>query len=556
MRNLTFLLFFLITVARVNAQDFYNLVVNNPECDYTIGDAALYGANGCTVTNITWSTGETTNYISDLAPGNYSVSFYLSCPTFADTWYLEFTILPYSDMITSTDIIHTTCGENNGSITCTMDEPNFSYHIYQFLWSNGATTSSISNLAPGVYNLEVIKGGEETVCTESYSYTINPSTPISANVTPLDTKCGMNNGAATVIAAGGGEGYQYQWSNGQTNPAISGLSAGTYTVTINSNDQCTPVVLSTTVNPSTSLTATIEPIHTTCGMSNGRVVAYGNHPNLNYLWSNGSTAESQENLSAGTYSVTLSDADGCKGEAISTVNASTALTATVEALHTTCGMDNGRVSAFGNLPNLSYLWNNGSIAESQENLSAGNYSVTINDDNGCQDEASTVVNDSEGFNLQIDIVGNAIVAAQNAVDYQWIDCVLNTPIVGENSQTFEPIRNGEYAVELSGRDANGAECLEMSNCINFVLSSTKDETKFWEKVKMPTIIHDELSIQFDDNHLATGISITNMSGINLQTYSKISGNSISFDTAMLQSGVYFITFENSGERFVKKVVKI
>ncbi|MBK7635224.1 MAG: hypothetical protein IPJ13_13790 [Saprospiraceae bacterium] len=187
-----------------------------------------------------------------------------------------------------------------------------------------------------------------------------------------------------MIAAGGGEGHQYLWSSGQTNPSITGLASGNYAVTVNSNDQCPPLILSTIVAPSTALSATLATTHTSCGMDNGRVSVMANHPNLDYFWNTGSSSAILDNLSAGTYTVTVTDIDGC------------------------------------------------------------------------QDEATTEINISVGFDLSIDNNEDTLMSNQNGVNYQWIDCDTNIDIPGAIFQTFNPSKDGRYAVELKGIDGN--EC--------------------------------------------------------------------------------------------------
>ncbi|MBK8625815.1 MAG: T9SS type A sorting domain-containing protein [Saprospiraceae bacterium] len=209
-----------------------------------------------------------------------------------------------------------------------------------------------------------------------------------------------------------------------------------------------------------------------------------------------------------------------------------------------------------NHPNLTYRWNTGSFSAFINNLSAGTYTVTVTDVDGCQDTAITEINNSTGFDTGIVINENKLVANQNDVSYQWIDCENNTYLQGAVYQSFNPSRDGNYSVELKGIDINGNECVEITDCVNFELSSSTEEKMFWNKVKIPTIIHDELNIQLSTLSLVSKIYIKNMSGYSMTIDAKNVVNNISIDLVTLPSGMYFIVFEINGERFVKKIIKI
>lgn len=479
MRILTFLLF-TIFANFASSQSCYNLSVYPTQCGLDVGSASVNEEAGGSITQTLWSNGATTNPVYNLAAGNYTVTITTSgC---LNTYTESFIVEPSVGLGINAIISNTTCGNNNGSIICT---DNDTFNNFEYSWSDGQTGKALYNLSPGVKTVTVCSlCGSGEGCLETHTFIVGSSSPISGNLTSLNTRCNEANGAATVIAVGGGEGHIYQWSNGESIAAITGLAPGTYTVTITSIDQCTPLILSTIVAPSTALSATLE------------------------------------------------------------------------TTHTSCGLDNGRVSVMANHPNLAYFWNTGSSSANVDNLSAGTYTVTVTDGDGCQDEVSTEINNSFGFDLSIDNNENTLMSNQNGVSYQWIDCKNNTFIQGAIFQTFNPSKDGNYSVELKGIDINGNECVEITDCVNFVLSSSILESLFWDKIKMPTIIHDELSIQLGILSPDTKFYIKNMSGYSIIGVAKNVGSNVSIDTASLPTGMYFIVFENNAARYIKKVIKI
>lgn len=206
----------------------------------------------------------------------------------------ESSLPPFSSTISAN---HTTCGNNNGSATA---NPVGGQSPFTYLWNTGATTQSISGLAPGTYSVTITSTGG---CTSSSATTINGSTGITGTITPSHTTCGLNNGSATANPSGG-SGYTYNWSNGATTQTITGLAAGNYTVTITAGG-CTATA-TTTINGSTGISSTITTTHTTCGLNNGSATANpSGGSGFTYVWNNGATTQTISNLAAGDYKVTV-----------------------------------------------------------------------------------------------------------------------------------------------------------------------------------------------------------------------------------------------------------
>jgi gliding motility-associated-like protein len=134
---------------------------------------------------------------------------------------------------------------------------------------------------------------------------------------------GGNTGTATVTAGGGVPAYTYAWApGGQTNTTASGLTAGTYTVTITDANGCT-LTVTALVNQPTALNLTAAGFPVTCnGGSDGQATAIpaGGSPAYTYVWSNGNTTANANNLTAGNYTITVTDAHGCSHDTVVTVS--------------------------------------------------------------------------------------------------------------------------------------------------------------------------------------------------------------------------------------------
>ncbi len=159
-------------------------------------------------------------------------------------------------------------------------------------------------------------------CTATASVTITQPTLLTATMgAPTNDKCnGGNTGSATVTGGGGTPGYTYNWTpNGGAGATGTGLTAGTYTATVTDANGCTATA-SVTITQPTPVTATIGVVtNVSCnGGNNGSatVTAGGGTPGYTYAWTPiGGNTTTGTGFSAGTYTVTITDANGCTGTA-------------------------------------------------------------------------------------------------------------------------------------------------------------------------------------------------------------------------------------------------
>lgn len=209
----------------------------------------------------------------------------------------------------------------------------------------------------------------------------------SANATSVNSSCGNNNGTAAIAATGGTTPYTYSWSNGATTASITGLAAGTYSVTVTSADQCSASQSVTITSSGTAPTLTASSTNASCGTNDGSatVSATGGTTPYTYIWSNGGNTATITGLGAGTYTVTVTGGN-CSATATATVTGGGNMSAAVSSQNTNCpGTCTGQASVApsGGTAPYSFVWSNGASTASQTGLCAGTYSVTVTDNAGC-----------------------------------------------------------------------------------------------------------------------------------------------------------------------------
>ncbi|SER50531.1 SprB repeat-containing protein, partial [Neolewinella agarilytica] len=282
-------------------------------------------------------------------------------------------------------------------------------------------------------------------------------------VADADVLCnGDADGTLTVVADGGTAPYTYAWSNGQTDATATGLVAGTYTVTVTDANGCTETAEGT-VNEPTDVTATVADADVLCnGDADGTltVVADGGTADYTYEWSNGQTDATATGLVAGTYTVTVTDANGCTETAEGTVNEPTALTLTGTTVEVGCNGDASGsidITVGGGTPDYTYAWSNGAATEDLSDLTAGTYSVTVTDANGCTIDETFEIEESSDIEATVadtdvlcngDADGTLTVVANGGTapyTYAWSN--------GQTDATATGLVAGTYTVMVT--DANG-----------------------------------------------------------------------------------------------------
>ena len=408
-----------------------------------------------------WSNGATTRDITGVVAGTFTVTVTdrNGCVDTASATVSQQSAL----QVTPTPTNVTCFGFNNGSITLAV---NGGVTPYTYNWGAGQpTTANRSNLAPGTYNVTVTDANN---CTSNATATITqPTDSLNGVTSSTPVSCiGGTDGTATAVATGGTAPYTYVWSTtpARTTASLTGLRAGSYTVTITDAKGCI-VVRTVVVTTVPALTVGAVPSPVLCfGSATGAVNATisGGTPGYTFLWSNGATTEDLSNVAAGTYNVTVTDSKGCVATAGVTVQQPQALVATATPTNIPCfGSNTGSVtlSVVGGTTPFTYIWSNGTTTRDITALSAGTYTVTVTDKNGCKDTVSATVTaqpslvvDVTGTNLNCyeSNTGSATASVTGGLapyNYTWN----TTPVL--TSATITGLSIGTYSVTVT--DANG-----------------------------------------------------------------------------------------------------
>ncbi|WP_431242797.1 hypothetical protein ACQ9BO_24165 [Flavobacterium sp. P21] len=359
-------------------------------------------------------------------------------------------------------------GGANGTATVT---PSGGTSPYTYLWSNNQTTQTANGLVAGLYSVVITDNNSCTFTVNNIAITRPPVLNAIASTTSVSCNNGAN-GTATIAPSGGTSPYTYLWSNGAATQTITGLTAGTYSVTVTDANSCTKTVNNIVITQPAALTGTASATAVSCfGGANGTatVTASGGTPAYTYSWApSGGTSATASGLVAGTYSVTITDANSCSTTINNIVVGSPASALTATAGAQTDVLCNGgatgsaTVSVSGGTPAYTYSWApSGGTATTASGLTAGTYTVTVTDANGCQATQSFTISQPAVLNAlpvaQTNIAcyggstGSATVTASGgtpAYTYSWAP-------TGGTAATATGLVAGTYTVTVT--DANGCQ---------------------------------------------------------------------------------------------------
>ena len=292
---------------------------------------------------------------------------------------------------------NTTCGASTGSIIATgSGTPG----PYSYSLNGGAfqPSGTFTGLAAGIYKLVVQGAGG---CPNDTTITILNSNGPTLTYTQTNADCGNNTGTVTANATGGTPPYQYSINGGttyQSSNFFTGLLPGTYTLIVRDAALCTnAAIIIITSTPQPSITAV--PAGATCGNNNGTITAFGSGGTGALLYSiNGNTFQPGNvftNLTPGSYTVTVKDANGCTNTITVTVSNFPAPTVTAVSTQAACNNVNGTITATGNggLGPLQYSINGITFQISNvfAGLAAGTYTITVKDASNCTGTATVTI---------------------------------------------------------------------------------------------------------------------------------------------------------------------
>ncbi|AZA58405.1 T9SS type A sorting domain-containing protein [Chryseobacterium shandongense] len=361
-------------------------VVTNVACNGASNGAInLTPAGGTAPYTFNWGGGITTEDRTGLAAGTYTV---IITDANGCTATVNATVTQPASAVSGTTVVtNVACnGASNGAINLT---PAGGTAPYTFNWGGGITTEDRTGLAAGTYTVIIT---DANGCTATVNATVTqPASAVSGTTVVTNVACnGASNGAINLTPAGGTAPYTFNWGGGITTEDRTGLAAGTYTVIITDANGCTATVNATVTQPASAVSGTTVVTNVACnGASNGAInltPAGGTAP-YTFNWGGGITTEDRTGLAAGTYTVIITDANGCTATVSRTVTQPTALAATTSQTNIACnGGSTGvaTINVSGGTAPYTYSWSpSGGTAATATGLSAGTYTVTVTDANAC-----------------------------------------------------------------------------------------------------------------------------------------------------------------------------
>ncbi len=324
-------------------------------------------------TSYRWSNGATTREITVSTAGNFTVTVTDANGCSGTSAATLVTINPKPTPAISANGPTTFC--QGGNVTLSAPTGFSSYR-----WSNGATTREITVTATGSFTVTATDANGCSGTSSATAVTVNatPAPAISAN--GPTTFC---EGGSVVLAAPAGF-ASYRWSNGATTREITVTATGNFTVTVTDANGCSGVSAATAVTVNTMLTPTIAASGPTTFCQGENVTLSAPAGYTSYRWSNGATTREITVSASGSFTVSVSDANGCEGISTATavtVNARPAPAITAGGPTTFCQGESVTLSAPAGF--AGYRWSNGATTREITVSTAGSFTVTVTDANGC-----------------------------------------------------------------------------------------------------------------------------------------------------------------------------
>ncbi|MBN8701853.1 MAG: gliding motility-associated C-terminal domain-containing protein [Bacteroidetes bacterium] len=444
------------------------------------------------------------------AAGLFNFKLRITTPCDTDSVVVANYVTVSNPILTST-ITNASCfGLADGQATASLSS---GIAPYTYSWSNAQTNSAATFLGIGTYSV-VVSDAIGCSATGQVTITEPPQLQFSLQLQQGVLCNGIPTGQITSQTSGGVGAYTYVWSVvNNTGAAASNLNAGIYGATVQDGNGC---IASDTIhlNQPGSLIGFISTL--TNVLCNGdatgsaTAAAIGGVGAYTYSWSSGQNTAVVNSFTANTYTVTITDANGCTAQAYANITEPPLLqvSSVVQSTVDCFGNNNGSAIANpnGGTGSYTYSWSNGQQTHVANGLPAGTYQVLVTDANGCTENASMQITEPTALTAQITGPTDICMGAANA-------SILATPAGGTPSYSFSWSNNQQTAglnnigagvYNLVVTDANGctlatSHTIQLNPalqpqptftvdklsgcgplCVNFINTTTNTQSLMWE----------------------------------------------------------------------------
>jgi len=407
------------------------------------------------------------------------------------------------------------------------------------VWTNGLSTPSIIVKKQALYSVLV---------TDTNNCSNVTSLNVIVNALPQPVIGGQGIicfGDSALLDAGAGF-SKYLWSDGKTSQKIFARLEGTYKVKVTNQFNC---------SKEASFSLKVNPLPNP--MIIGNTIICDKEANLiqtsivynKYLWSTGATSRSIITNQGAIYTVKVTDANNCSKSTSLEIVARPLPTPVISGKSTICGNDSITLTAGAGYE--SYLWSTGQINQSIKVIQAKNYTVTVNDTNGCLNYTNITV---EYLNNLIISDGLNLISKSASPSYQWISCASGAIIIGATDKIYTPSKNGSYSVIITKDGCTDtADCYVISTIGINKLKSASNFTVF------PNPTSDILNILGPRNaNKFYKMVLTNIWGqvlLGQEILTKGDSFEGQLDLKELPKGIYFLNIESNNSSEIFKVQK-
>ena len=510
--------------------------VTQPQCSETTGSILAEPIHGNTFAYL-WSNGDTIQTITDLEPGDYTVTVTNDegCTASATS-----TILAGKALTLTVLTNEETCeGCNDASVTAEADGTA----PYTYQWSNGATTQTIEDLEPGVYFVTVTddKGCSRTEVAVINRLGCEPPT-IESNAT--DAPCNSDKGTVSVTVSGGAAPFIYAWSSGENTSDIE-VPAGSYYVIVTDSLECIAYTSVDIAQPEAIIARANVTDEVCYGDENGTidVTVSGAFPPFTYDWSHGSTESTLKELAPDEYTATITDANGCTTTISVAVREAGPINLPINGDTLVCFGAEGSLEVTEEF--VQYLWSSGDTTQTITWTTSDIYTVTVTNDQGCTATATVTTTVNEELEATIsqedDIFILVVKGGKAPYTYLWS--------TGDVTEKVEPESAGTYYVTVT--DRNGCTVVAEAD---FTVS-TKEQVSGLPVHVYPNPSSNVLYIALPELAGEAIIRIYDGARRLITEQRESTSGVVKADISQLVPGTYILQVQNKNDYYRTKVVK-